>query len=86
MIRPPAARAALSALGASRRDPAPFGVHDMVVRVLGLDRQEGAGADMEGERLVADAGLASAAISRAVKCSAAVGAATAPSSRANMVW
>ena len=31
-------------------------MHDMVVRVLGLDRQEGAGADMEGQGLVADAG------------------------------
>jgi hypothetical protein len=35
-------------------DPAPFGVHDVVGRVVGLDRQEGAGADVEGQRLVAD--------------------------------
>ena len=43
--------------GRRGRDPAPFGVHDMVVGVVGLDRQEGAGADMEGQRLVADPGL-----------------------------
>ena len=41
-------------------DPAPFGVHDVVVGVVGLDRQEGAGADMEGQRLVADPALARA--------------------------
>ena len=44
-------------LGRLGRDPAPFGVHDMVVGVVGLDRQEGAGADMEGQDFVADAGF-----------------------------
>jgi hypothetical protein len=54
-IRPPP-RAGVEALGGGGVDAAPFAVHAVLVRVLGLDRQEGAGADMERQRLVADAG------------------------------
>jgi hypothetical protein len=47
----------VEAFGGSRRDAAPFLVHDMVVRVVGLDRKKGAGADMERQRFPKDAGL-----------------------------
>ena len=76
----------VEAVGGGGVDPAPFGVHHVVGRVVGLDREEGAGADVEGEGLVADPRLVSASISRGVKWRAAVGAATAPFSAANIVW
>jgi hypothetical protein len=53
-------------------------VHAVLRDVLGLDRLEGAGADVQ---------RASSAASRpSSKCSAAVGAATAPGFFANTVW
>ncbi len=82
---PPAARAALSAAAVASRHHAPFGMHPMRVRIVGLDRQERAGPDMqrhrgEGRRLA----LRSPRTSSGVKCRPAVGAATAPSWRANI--
>ena len=53
--QPPARRArGVEPIRGRGVDPAPFGVHDVVGGVVRLDRQEGAGADMEGQRLVAD--------------------------------
>ena len=85
---PPAGRAhGVQPVGGGGVDPAPFGVHHMVGGVVGLDRQEGARADMERQRFVADPGSLRAPPSASgVKCSAAVGAATAPSLAANIVW
>ena len=54
-MRPPAARAALSALGGRRGDLAPFGVHAVIGRVVGLHRQEGAGADVQRHEVPRDA-------------------------------
>ena len=77
----------VEAVGGGGVDPAPFGVHPVVVGVVGLDRQEGARADVERQRRRGRSPPpSSAAISAGVKCSAAVGAATAPGSAANIVW
>ena len=43
------------ALGGRGRKDAPFAVHMMLARVVGLDRQKGAGADMQGQAREADA-------------------------------
>ena len=81
------ARAAFSASAVSALDRAPFGMHPVVFGVVGLDRQEGAGADMQRDAYAAPRRAPSAAPSRSgVKCRPAVGAATEPSSRANRVW
>ncbi len=37
-------------LGRVGVDAAPFGVHLVVARVVGLDRKKGSGADVEGQR------------------------------------
>ena len=86
MIRPPAARAALSrsAVAASIRPHS--ACIAVVVGIVGLDRQERARADMQRQRFAADPRRIERGDQSGVKCSAAVGAATAPSSRANMVW
>ncbi len=44
-------------VGGLGRKGAPFGVHLVVARVDGLDRQKGAGPDMQGQRRPADAAL-----------------------------
>ena len=59
-MRPPFARAALSAAAVAARDAAPFGMHLVSAGVVGLDRQEGAGADMQRDLVQADAALARA--------------------------
>ena len=63
-------------------DLAPLGVHAVFGDVLGLDRQEGAGADVQGDEWREMPRASSAASSAGVKCRPAVGAATAPSWRA----
>ena len=63
-------------------DLAPFGVHAVLGRVLGLHRQEGAGADVQRDEWREMPRASSAASSAGVKCRPAVGAATAPSWRA----
>ncbi len=68
-------------------DLAALGVDAVLRDVVATHRQEGAGADMQGQRDAAGCRAASSAASRAeVKCSPAVGAATAPSCAANTVW
>ena len=53
---PPAARARRVERGGGRGvDRAPFGVHLVVAGVFDLDRQEGAGADMQGDAVQRDA-------------------------------
>lgn len=64
------------------RNFAIFGVHFMVFGVGDFDRQEGAGADMEGNKHFSTPFSSSARNTRSVKCRPAVGAATAPSKRA----
>ncbi len=44
-------------LGRRGADLAPFAMHAVVLDPLGLDRQEGAGADVEGQEHAADAGV-----------------------------
>ncbi len=48
----------IEAVGGGGVDPAPFGVHPVFGGVVGLDRQEGARADMQRQRGVADAARA----------------------------
>ena len=60
-MRPPLARAALSAAAASGRHRAELRVHAVLVGVLGLHGQESAGADMEGDEDAPDAALVEAA-------------------------
>ena len=50
------ARAALSAAAVAASSSAPFGVHAVAAGVVDLDRQEGAGADMQREAAQRDAG------------------------------
>ena len=45
---------AVQAVGGGGVDPAPFAVHPVVVGLVDLDRQEGAGADVQGQGLAAD--------------------------------
>ena len=54
-MRPPAARAALSGGGGIGGDLAPFGVHAVLGGVVGLDGQEGAGADVQRDEMAGDA-------------------------------
>ena len=61
-------------------------MHPVVGSVVRLDRQECAGADMQRHRVNADAARETRFIRSGVKCKPAVGAATEPSWRANMVW
>ena len=56
-MRPPAARAALRRVGGLGVDIAPFGMHRVVLGVVGLDRQERAGADMQRHEMPFDAAL-----------------------------
>ena len=61
-------------------------MQDVVVRVVHGDRLEGSGADRERQVRDLDAAGADALEDAVVKCSPAVGAATASGSRAKMVW
>jgi hypothetical protein len=61
-------------------------MHLVVCRIVGLDRQECSCAHMKGDELVVDTGISQPLHQLGVKCSDAVGAATAPSRAANMVW
>ena len=54
--------------------------------VIDLDRQEGAGPDVQRHRHAPDARASSRASRSGVKCRPAVGAATAPSRAAKTVW
>ena len=73
-------------IGSLCGDDAPLRVHLVIGRVVGLDRQECAGTDMQRQAPESAPFARTAASSSGVKCRPAVGAATAPSSRANMVW
>ena len=53
-IRPPAARAAFSASAVVGRHLAVLGMHAVLGHVVGLHRQEGAGADVQGDEVLAD--------------------------------
>ena len=55
--RPPAARAVLIAAAAASADLAALGVHPVAGDLVGADREEGAGADMERDRRPRDAAL-----------------------------
>ncbi len=68
-----------------RRDLTALRVHAVRAGVA-THRQEGAGADMQGDGGAAHARGGQRASKAGVKCSPAVGAATAPSARANTVW
>ena len=81
-MRPPAARAAFSAAAVSALTVPALGVHAVLVGIVGLHRQEGAGADMQRHHVRLTPSASRRANSVSVKCSPAVGAATAPSSRA----
>ena len=59
-MRPPAARAALMRAAVCRRHRVPFGVHAVRAGVGDLDRQEGAGADVQGDESMVDAALGQA--------------------------
>ena len=48
-MRPPAARVLRDRRRGGRVDRADFGMHAWSLGILGLDRQEGAGADMQGD-------------------------------------
>ncbi len=85
-MRPPRFRASLSEVRSLGGHLAPFRVHLVVDGVVDLDRQEGAGADMQRHTMQSDTARASSALkSSDVKCKPAVGAATAPSFTANNV-
>ena len=78
-----ARRAALSRSAVAADDRAALGMHLVVGGVVGLDRQERPCPDMQRHEVRARCrALSSAANSSGVKCRPAVGAATAPSSRA----
>ena len=64
---------------------APLRMHAVPRSIVGLDRQKGARTDMQGHLVKRDAPGSQGGHSPSVKCSPAVGAATEPSSRANMV-
>ncbi len=81
-MRPPLALTAFSFARRRRADIADFEMHHMIVGVVGLDRQEGAGADMQRHEMAFDAERVQRFKQAGVKCRPAVGAATAPSSRA----
>ena len=81
----PAPSTAFSASAVSATRCPVLVMHDVAVGVGAAHRQKGAGADMQRHEMRETPRASSACISRAVKCSPAVGAATAPSSRANMV-
>ena len=53
-MRPPAARAAFSALRGRGVEAAPFGVHAVPVGVVRLDRQEGPCPDVQGQPVDSD--------------------------------
>ena len=81
-MRPPARRTALSAAAVAALTLPRSRMHAMVGGVGRLDRQEGAGPDMQGHPVERDAArLRARATSSGVKCRPAVGAATAPSSQ-----
>ena len=82
-MRPPFGARAIEGVGGLGGNLAPLGVHAVIGRVLRLDRQERAGADVQRHEVAARCrARSSAANSASVKCRPAVGAATAPSWRA----
>ena len=65
---------------------APFSMHGVIAQSLDADRPKRADADVQGHERSRNASLLTARSSSGVKCSPAVGAATAPGLAANVVW
>ena len=79
-MRPPCARVVVQRVRRLRVTVPHSAMHPVPVGVLGLHRQEGAGADMQRHACSATPRASSRSSSSSVKCRPAVGAATEPSS------